>query len=118
MTMGDVTECKQTGQNDEFPDTIYLAKNQLIFVEKVEAEDRRRTVSDTKSKIALFEKPKQESKPPVKKNKPKVNKLKKNALNAKFAHVKINPMALKPGSPGKHKIVSKEKDVKSFCQIH
>merc|ERR1712129_329059 len=36
--------------------------------------------------------------------------LKKKALNAKFAHMNINPRALKPGAAGKTKILGREKD--------
>ena len=109
-SMGDVTKCKQCGQNGEFPAVIYLARNQLRFVVKIEADKKAANLNTAKSRIAMFENPQGAEDKKPEKRKPKVNKLKKNALNAKFGGIKINPMALKPGSPGKHRILSKEKD--------
>merc|ERR1712013_951712 len=65
--------------------------------------------SATANRIAMFE-AKEKSASAKKTTSPPPKKLKKKALNAKFAHMNINPRALKPGAAGKTKILGREKD--------
>merc|ERR1712130_985156 len=111
--IGDYLKCKQCGDEKEFPQIVYLQKNQLNFVQviepssiqlpdkKVKKSKDEKVKSPTANKIAMFEK--KENEKEVKPNKPikKVNKMKVGKLNSKFAHMNINMNGMKPGSAAK-----------------
>jgi len=116
-TVGDQIKCKQITDNKEFPDTIYLEKNQLRFVQIIKDENisipdktKKERPTSARDKIKMFEQ-KEEEKDAIKSkdDKPAPKKLKKNAL-AKFGNLNINPAALKPGGSPKAKILSSDKE--------